>query len=222
MGLKTTDYSLFKVINKDIEVGVSHINCGMTIPVDIDGTIYSPDIGSGGSSHSTSQQIVAGGKWEQLYQTARSTGNANNGTLSWNIPIDTNTSYKMVLRFADFWNINRKSDIYINGHKRREDFNIVSRVGGLYKRTDLTFRVPVNNNKIELLISNGGTLNAIDIYRLDKGDIDFVEADRNDEVTNKDIFLFVNKDINISEQNLKKKFLQIQNSVLKSRNLFFF
>jgi len=222
MGLKTAEYDLLKVVQKDIEVGVSYINCGSNADLIVDGTTYSKDVGLGGNICDVSYPIVGGGKWEQLYQSARSTGASQTGVLSWDIPIDTNTSHKMVLRFADYWPINRASDITINGLKRKEDFNIVGIAGGSYKRLDLTFRVPVNNNKIELSINNGGQLNAIEIYKLNKGDVEFVVADRDNKTTNKDVFLFVNKNINISEQNLKKKFLEIQGSILKSRNLYFF
>lgn len=223
MGLKTPEYHIFKVINKDIETGISYINCGFGQPIDVDGTIYSPDTGSGGSSFRRPlEEIVSGGKWTPIYKSARSVGQSGNGTLSWSINTNSNTSHKIILRFADFWNSNGTANIYINGWKRKENFNIINRVGGPFKRTDVSFRVPVTNNKIELSIRGRGHLNAIDVYRLDKGDVDFIEADRDDLVVNKDAFLFVNKNINISVDNLKRKFLEIQGSVLKSRNLFLF
>lgn len=223
MGLKTADYDLFKVINKDTEVGVVYMDCGSNQAIDIDGIVYSPDTGSGGSSYSEPyEQIVSGGRWEPLYQTARSMGESGNGTLSWEFDLDANTFHKIILRFADFWENTRTADIYINDWKRREDFNIVERAGGSFKRTDLSFRVPVNQNKIELSITGRGHLNAIDIYRLDKGDVEFVEASREDEIANKDIYLFVNKNISLSSDRLKARFLEIQNAILRSRNLFFF
>jgi len=224
MGLKTAEYDLFKVINKDTEVGVVYVDCGSDQAIDIDGIVYSPDTGSGGRSYSEPyQQIVSGGRWEPLYQTARSAGETGTGTLSWNFELDTNTFHKMILRFADFWSTtNRNFDIHINDWKRKEDFNIINRVGDPFKRTDLYFRVPVNQNKIELSLIGHGHLNAVEIYRLDKGDVEFIEASRDDEIVNKDIYLFLNKNISLSEDRLKDKFLEIQSAILRSRNLFFF
>jgi len=82
MGLKTAEYDLLKVVQKDIEVGVSYINCGSNTPLIIDGTTYSKDIGLGGDIYSVSYSVVGGGKWEPLYQSARSTGGSQTGTLS--------------------------------------------------------------------------------------------------------------------------------------------
>ena len=223
MGIKTQEYYLFKVINKDTEIGEVYINCGFDQPVDIDGTIYSPDIGSGGNSFERfDQQIVSSGKWLPVYQTARSMGESGSGTISWNIDVSANTFYKIKLRFADFWDSQQTQDIHINGWERKKDFSIIKRTGKAFERTDLNLRVPVTQNKIELSVRGRGHLNAIDVLRLEKGDVDLIEASRDDQVTNKDIFLFVNKNIDLAVGGLKKKFLEIQNSILKNRYSFFF
>jgi len=227
MGIKADEYDLFKVEHKDTEVGTNFVNCGASDPIDISGIVYTSDdefftpIGCD-TSYSTTSQITSGGKWEELYQTARSIGNTEETkTLSWEFNQDINTFYKMKLRFADYWEAVRNFDIYINGWNRKEEFSIIGRAGKTFARTDIDFRVPVNTNKIKLDIIGSSHLNAVEIYRLDKGDVKFTEANRNDNVTNKDIFLFLNKDIYVSEQNLKRKFLEIQETTLKSRNLFF-
>lgn len=222
-GLKTNEYDLYKVIDKDVEIDIQHINCGSRIPIDIDGTIYSSDTGYGGNTYSRpNNQIEGGGRWEELYKTARGFSDRKSGGISWKILLKDNTNHKLVLRFADYWENTRRFDIYINGEKRTENFNVKKRAGGTYRRTDTSLRIPINTNELQLDLVGNSILNAIDVYKLDKGDVEFMNIDRNHELTNKEVFLFVNKNINVSEQTLKNKFLSIQNSILKNRNSFFF
>lgn len=220
MGLKTNDYYLYKVVQKNVEYGESFINCGSTDTIDINGIVYTSDIGSGGRRYSRPNNHISGARTLMpIYQSARSVGN---GVLTWDIDVSENTFYKLILRFADFWNESRDVDIFINGWYRRKGFNIVEKASGTYKRMDLAFTVPVKSNKIELKLESRGHLNGIDVYRLEKEDVEFEEITRDNEVNDKETYLFVNKMINASEQTIKNKFLGIQKNILKSRNLFFF
>lgn len=227
MGVKTSDYDLFKVIDKDTENKLYFVNCGSDEAIKVGDDIYSKDIGVGGSNVSKEYQTILNSlRWEELYQTAKSIGENQSGTITWDFDINKNSIYKMKLRFADYWDSDetpgRSMDITINDILRKEDFSIANTAGGVFKRIDLDFRVPVNNNKISLSLSGNSHLNAIEIFSLDKGDVDFVEITRNEILANKNIYLFVNKNINISENGLKRKFLEIKETTLQSRNLFFF
>jgi len=222
VGIKTSEYDLFKVINKETKNRLHFVNCGSNDTIKINKDIYTSDNGSGGIQVSKETQVANGIRWGVLYQTARSMGPSENGTITWNFNVNNNSIYEVKLRFADYWvSPNRNFDITINGTIRKEKFNIVEAASGTFKRTDLEFRVPVNDGKINITLNGNSHLNAIEIYSLAKGDIKFEEVNRDHTISNKDAYAFINKNISISEKNLKNKFLEIQGTTLKSRNLFF-
>jgi hypothetical protein len=217
VGAKTDEYDIYRVVAKATEIPYTFIDCGSSTSIDIGGTVYLADTGIGGLIENTLNHIAESGILEPIYQTARI-----GGGLSWTINTNQNASYKVRLRFADFYNIHRSFDIYINGIRRKQGFDVVGTIQKPFARIDLSFEVPVTQNKIELLLSGNAILNAIDVYGLDKSDIEFIEGTRDDQVENKDIYLFVNKNIIISTNNLKKKFLEVQSTTLQSRNKFYY
>jgi hypothetical protein len=218
MGIRDEDYQLFRMDPKDTEINISRISCGQSNPIEVNGVVYQADTGIGGIEQSIGIPIIGSGDLESIYQTARL---INDGILEWNIPVEDNTNYKLKLRFADFYNVTNGADIYINNWKREEDIN-PGAIVGQYTRLDRNFRVPVTQNNIHIKLQNRAILNAIEVYRLDKGDVKFTDITREDNINNKEVYLFINNNINASEDTIKKLFLSIQSTILRSRNLFFF
>ena len=218
MGINDKTHQLFRVDPKDIETNIVKISCGESKPIEIDKGVYQADTGSGGIIKTTEIPIIGSGSYEPIYQTARS---IDDGILEWDISVKNNTNYKIKLKFADFYNVGDGADIYINNRIREKDIN-PGAIVGQYTRLDKNYKVPVSDNHINIKLCNRAILNAIDVYRLDKGDIKFADITRDDIINNKEIYLFVNKNIEASEDTIKNKFLSIQSTILRSRNLFFF
>lgn len=219
VGAKTAEYKLYKVEPKEIQYPTLFMSCGDSQDIDINGLVYTKDTGSGGGAHQRlNQNILSGGQYERIYQTLRATSTM----MSWNININENGKYLVILRFADFWMSDESSTLIINGAVRKTNFNVIDKVGDRYRRYDMRLRVPVTNNEIEIEFSGRSVLNAIEVYRLRKEDVEFELASRDDMISNRDIFLFVNNAITASEQTIKNKFLDIYKTILRSRHSFFF
>ena len=216
VGLKLAEYDLYKINEKETEYGETFINCGSNTPITINGITYQADQSTYGLSKEVSNPINGTKHLTKIYQTARYGRNLN-----WSITTKDNGMYKVLLRFADFWDRYRITDIIINNTQRMSRLNIIGITKKPFVRYDVNFRVPSTQNNITIKLQNSSIINAIDVYRLINDDIEILNIDRDHIIENKDTYLFVRKQLNVSMHTIKSKFLNIRNSILRSRNKFF-